>query len=61
VKTWAHDFDQLHATAKGHGMQLGKLKWRGGFMELHCAGRMTSVRAEGRKPLERFGVDKARK
>ena len=37
VKTWAHDFDQLHATAKGHGMQLGKLKWRGRFMELRAA------------------------
>jgi hypothetical protein len=27
----------LHATAKGHGMQLGKLKWRGSFMELRAA------------------------
>ena len=23
LKTWAHDFDRLHATAKDHGMQLG--------------------------------------
>ncbi len=38
VKTWAHDFGQLHAAAKGHGMQLGKLKWRGRFMELRAAG-----------------------
>jgi hypothetical protein len=59
VKTWAHDFGQLHATAKGHGMHLGKLKRRGRFMELHPAGHMTSVRALGRKPLKRFGVDKA--
>jgi hypothetical protein len=36
VKTWAHDFDQLHD--KDHGMQLGKLKWRGRFMELRAAG-----------------------
>jgi cyclopropane fatty-acyl-phospholipid synthase-like methyltransferase len=37
LKTWAHDFDQLHATAKDHGMRLGKLKWRGRFMELRAA------------------------
>lgn len=61
VKTWAHDFDRLHAAAEGQGMQLGRLKWRGSFMELHCAGHMTSVRAAGRKPLKRFGVDKAPK
>jgi len=36
VKTWAHDFDQLHD--KDRGMQLGKLKWRGRFMELRAAG-----------------------
>ena len=36
LKTWAHDFDQLHATARDHGMQLGKLKWRGSFMELRA-------------------------
>jgi hypothetical protein len=44
VKTWAHDFElhahdfELHATAKDHGMQLGKLKWSGRFMELRAAG-----------------------
>jgi hypothetical protein len=37
LKTWAHDFDRLHATAGDHGMQLGKLKWRGSFMELRAA------------------------
>src|SRR6478672_9021656 len=31
LKTWAHDFDRLHATAKGHGM-------RGSFMELRATG-----------------------
>jgi cyclopropane fatty-acyl-phospholipid synthase-like methyltransferase len=37
LKTWAHDFDRLRATAGDHGMQLGKLKWRGSFMELRAA------------------------
>jgi cyclopropane fatty-acyl-phospholipid synthase-like methyltransferase len=37
LKTWAHDFDQLHGTAEDHGMQLGRLKWRGSFMELRAA------------------------
>jgi hypothetical protein len=37
LKTWVHDFDQLHAAAKGHGMQLDRLKRKGTIMELRSA------------------------
>jgi cyclopropane fatty-acyl-phospholipid synthase-like methyltransferase len=36
-KTWVHNFDQLHAAAEEHGMELGRLNRSGTFMELNAA------------------------
>jgi cyclopropane fatty-acyl-phospholipid synthase-like methyltransferase len=37
LKSWVHDFDQLHAAAKAHGMQLDRLNRKGTIMELRSA------------------------
>lgn len=38
LKSWVHDFDQQHAAAKAHGMQLDRLNRKGTIMELRSQG-----------------------